>query len=188
MAHDEFVIGKGERIVDLRFVRVKGGLKVTVQAHPMVEDIFKSWSIDGRTIPAQQHGRLWRPVEEGDSLEVYNLPPGRIPVTPLDRTSSYRVDRIGTLIIEGGEPLHRPSEGRLDVSGQVDAMTVNIGYLRLKDISRSGGKSFILAGVFSTEGVKEMSEKSMAAIRRLFMDYMRPIDLSITISAKEGTL
>ncbi len=182
MAHDSVILGKNEHVIDIWFRRTSAGrLKVTVKAHPMLEEIFKGWSITGETTGVDLHGRSWQALEGDEPLEAYllNFP---IPTTAMGRNLYYRVDRLGTLLIESDEG-GRPMPGQVQVD---HTQVINLGFLRLKGISDENGKSFILRGVFSTEGIQEMSKLCVDAARRLFMDYMRPVDLNVVIITKEA--
>lgn len=178
MAHGT-VIAHGENILALYLKRTAKGLLVKAKAHPVIEETFQAWSGTGGQSLANTHGRYWShpkdlPLQVWSLAEV--IPPGRVD------GATYRVDRVGTLILEGepnvldrGEDRPRPQS----------SMIVNLGFLRLVGISSPEGVEFIVRGVFSTEGVQEINRFVMAATKCLVLDYMRAVDLHFVL-ASEG--
>jgi hypothetical protein len=100
----------------------------------------------------------------------------------------YRVDRLGTLLLESEDTNIRPPRGVGAPPAQVilGEQIINIGFLRLAGISDPGGRSFLVRGVFTTEGLQETSRRILEATKRLVTDYMRPVDLRIIMATEGG--
>lgn len=188
MAHENVILGNSEVLIEQHLKRTARGLLMEVKAHPMVEEIFQAWSIDKSMETASAHGRYWMPADEGDELQVWRMNQ-IIPITPLGQGYQYRVDRLGTLLIEGNDLERQNPGGDLNPHPAMSGIsTVNISYLRLVGISGEKGKRFIVRGVFSLDGLKEINSMTTAAIRRIFMDYMRPVELNVVMSTRPEAL
>lgn len=156
------VLKRGETVTRVRFQRSPVGLKITCWAHPAVEDLMRSWGT-GEIQAVTAHGRNWEPLR--DPLKgVYHL--GTNPgVCPYDG-GHYRLDRVG-------QPL-------IDPDG-----CVNLSFVRLIGVSEGEGVSFSLKGVHTLEAIRDMGERIKLASRRLYINYMKPVDLTVTVSTQE---
>jgi hypothetical protein len=174
-------------IVDQRFRRTNKGLRVEITAAPIIEDLFKTYS-DGRVAQVSLYGRYWKSEPADDvattALLAYSpcLMPGSV---SLDEHYEYTVESIGAPLITGGS-VDQQSPGSVSLRpNEIGTRTVNISYLRLRGISE--GKVFYVHGVFSTAALKEIAQKTEQAIRRLFQDYIRPVEFTtIVMSRPEG--
>lgn len=157
----------GVQLVQINFQRHAKGLYVKVKAAPIVEDLFRSWS-NGQVIDANQHGRLWMPPKEGGKLQVYNAGVA-VDRSILTDTVTYNLIRTGTNIID-------------DSSG----VGLNLGFLRLKDISEGSGVEFVIKGVYEAETVKtKLKTQLNDALRSFYRQFLKPLDVVITVTATE---
>jgi hypothetical protein len=174
-------IGKGEDLLSLETRRISKGLLVRAKAHPAIEDTFRNWSGNGAQVLANSHGRFWLPHGEG-KLMAWGLTEV-IPRGAVDRTANYGVDRLGTLLLEGESvALDRGDGRRLELEGN-GKLLVNLGFLRLVGIG-DAPVEFLVRGVFTTEGIAQMSSLIHAATRKFVMDYLRPVEIKFVISTQ----
>lgn len=161
---DANVIKSGEIIIQTRLQRNSDGLTIECRAHPRIEDFFRAQSNDSS--PVGNYGRHWISKEP---LRVHS------PIMPLDYIrlddgNYVTADRVGQPIMEGRE---RPND------------TINLSFLRLVGISEGSGIRFGLKGVYSLDALKKLKEQLQQAERRFYLEFMRPIDMTITMSGQE---
>jgi hypothetical protein len=183
MSHETLVIGKGEKLLDLRMRRTSKGLFVDVRAHAAVEEVFRTWGNSQQT-SAHTHDRYWREQDGAGPLQCWSLLE-LFPAMPLGTSGKlqYRVDRLGTQLLEGEDQLLRREGSRVGTG--VPGLTVNIGFLRLVGISASEGVQFYVRGVYTLDGIKDISAKVIEATKKFVADYLKPVELSFELSIRE---
>lgn len=163
------IVKKGEIVTQVVLNRSMKGVTIQVKGHPAIEAFARGLG-DGESQDIKLYGRHWHPV--GDTaLRVYNYDPK---VFKLDQ---LQVDDPGIKIWARydipGQPLY-DSEGRL-----------NLSFLRLAGISDGPGITFGISGVYTLDRLRLIRDHISAACRRFYVNYMRPVDLSVTISTQE---
>ena len=160
-------IKSGEMCMRTAFSRTEKGLKLTFKAHPRVEEFFRNLSASDPS-PVLLTGRHWEIVESGQELLAYE----DMELFRGVQVGNAQLNQTGRLDLVGG-PLR-------DSSG-----IVNLSYFRLVGISQGNGVSFLVRGVWSLAYL----ERQRSAIRKLqqnfYISYIRPTDLSTTLSSQE---
>lgn len=81
----------------------------------------------------------------------------------------YTIDRLGHPLIEYPDGSSRPR--------------VNLSFLRLVGASEAGVE-FYLKGVYSKDAVTKMLEVLGTGLRRFYIDFIRPMNMSVQISTQ----
>ncbi len=155
---DENVMVKGETRLRLSLRRTSKGLKFTVKADPMLEELISGWA-NATSESVSSWGRLWQGEE---ALRVYLVPES--------------VNRMESGI--GPYSLSHVSQEILLSNGML-----NMSWLRLVGIG--SGVTFTVGGVYSLKQVQEIAEKIKAVIRSFYMDYLLPVTVHLTMSTEE---
>lgn len=160
------IIKHGETCLQGVLYRNMVGTAFRVKVHPGVEEFFaKLAGPDRQIIEVKAAGRFWSPV--GDKpLTAYYLSEA----LPSDQDPSYRfsLTHLGGPLITGTE------EGR---------EAVNLSWLRLVGIS--DGITFGIKGVHTLPQLRSIQDRLAQAFQSFYRQYMRPINLGITVSTTE---
>lgn len=146
----------------------KGGMVLTVKTLPRVEEFIQSLG-NGSVVDVGTVGRYWTPII--GKLEAYNIQP--IPNQQSEDGSVITFDMLGKPLIS------------VDAEGRERYPVINLSFLRLKGISEGAGVSFGIKGVYSLDELRKMKDKIVAAQRRFYVEYLRPVDLLVTVSTQE---
>lgn len=170
---EQITVKKGEVLLQIGLKRHQHGLLVTAKAHPSIEEMFRTFS-GGETAPANSHARLWaRAKADGPALpQLYSC--GAMPGaggTMRWANGFYRIDAGGSALWQPG------TDGRNDI--------VNLAFLRFVGISQDLGVSFVVKGVFSSEAVQKLAQGLQGATKQLYLEYLKPVDMVITMSMME---
>ncbi len=175
MSETATVTKSGEQCIYVSLQRTAAGLTVGVKAHPRVEEFFKNIGDLGIS-EVNLISRTWAPVARtDDSLKVYMsraelAPPGAIGLgSGSESPNFYTIDAIG-------RPL------------KLDNGKINLSFLRLVGISEGPGVSFVVKGVYSLENLRDIRERIGRSAKSFYIEYLRPIDISINISTMEMQL
>lgn len=162
MADITTIVQKSDEVAcKFEFSRSKQGLRLSVQIHPMIEDMLSDWGRN-ETEDVAVIARDWVPAL-GESLKVWSLfkDPGR-------------------MMFDGGTySMHTPGKRLVDENG-----VVNLSILRLVGASR-GGVTFDVVGVYTPRQIRDQAEKIKQASRQFYIDFLKPIHLNVTISTQE---
>ena len=147
------------------------GVSLKVKTYPVVEEFAKSLGDgDYQDVKLYSGGRYWHPISS-KALNIYNY--------------DSKTTKVGLLTVaHSGGPAFTcqfTQPGPLyDTSG-----VLNISFLRLVGVSVGSGVTFGITGVFEMDFLKRMRDQIGAACRQFYINYMRPVDLSVTISAQD---
>lgn len=108
--------------------------------------------------------RLWLPLDESKPLLAYTGERLGTQFTS-DASFQFTLDSLG-------QPLNKDG-------------ILNLSFLRLVGASEDAGVGFLIKGVYSIDLLRETKERISAAARKFYIDFLRPVDLSITVSAME---
>lgn len=172
--NDIEIAKRGENIFNLSFRRLNGRVRVHVKAHPSIEELLKSWGAGVSSPIIDFGGRNW--IFEGPSPEVWDLD------ERYARDQSYG-DGYFTLGLPGHD-LYQERDGL--ARGPSVQPLVNISFLRIVGISH--GTEFELAGVHSMSYLLEVQQKIQKAVKRVYQDYLLPIDLTVQLNTQETRL
>jgi hypothetical protein len=165
---DVDVVKSGITCATVQFRRSQGGLSVTVKVTPEIEALMKSWG-SGESSPVTDYGRQWVQQKGGAPLRVWSL--GRDPGQLHAGSCYYRISKPGeALILDEGQ------------SGLLGGL-VNMSFLRLVGVSEGNGVTFELRGVHTLESLRALAEKVKVCIRRLYTDFLMPIDISVSLTS-----
>ena len=144
-------------------IKFPQGIMINVKAVKGVENFMEMLG-SGRQIDVDVSGRHWRALQ-GETLKVYEL------TTPIAAEGSkhevdFRLDRVGYPLID-------------------DTDLANLSFLRLVGISEGAGVWFGLKCVLSLDEMRDIRDKLAKVERQFYINYMRPVDLSIQISTGE---
>jgi len=156
----------GEQCIYVSLQRTAVGLTVGVKAHPRVEEFMKTIG-DLGVSEVGLISRTWTPVVKTETLKAY-LSRTELPLSQTE-TVPYTIDAIG-------KPL------------KLDNGKINLSFLRLVGISEGPGVSFVVKGVYSLENIRDIRERIGKSAKAFYIEYLRPIDISISISTMEMQL
>lgn len=163
------VAKRGEQIFSLSFRRTDGRVKVIVKAHEVIENLMRSWGSGERGAVVDFGGRNWI---SPTPLEVWDLSPKMAVVLPY-------ADGYYTLNDPGGELF-------VLEHGVRGTNAVNISFLRIVGVSE--GIEFEVPGVHSLSFLKETQNRVNGAVKRLYTDFLLPVDLTLQINTQETRL
>ena len=144
----------------------KGGLLITIKTLPRVEEFMQSLG-QGETVDVSTVGRYWQ--------EMSNQPLQAYIIQPLN--SKQQSDDGSTITLDAlGYPLVIQ-----DPHGGDRYPTVNISFLRLRGISEGAGVTFGVKGVYNLDEMCKLRDRITLATRRFYVDYIRPIDMTVDI-------
>ncbi len=155
------VIKRGETCVQVTLHRDHKGLMVQVKAHKAVEDFMRTAS-NGEVQRVDAAGRGWRELAGEKPLEFYHF------TKPATERDGFTLGNIGKPLVE------------TDAS-----LPVNLSFLRLRGISEGAGVRFTIPGVFGADIARATRDRIATAARRFYQDYLRPMDLTVTVSTQE---
>lgn len=183
----------GIDILSLSLSRSGKGLVVRAKAHVSIEEFFHTLA-RGHAEPIYLHGRWWRPVSKEGSLPLiyqFSQPmPG----------CSYSLTAVGQDLLQSNESAPAPPSssdfdedfGDEEENAPVLAgprggnrLTPNISFLRFKGISEGDGVEFAIPTVQTAEALRSTSKLLMGATKRFYLDYLKPLDVVITMTAQE---
>lgn len=160
-------------VIRMAFKRVPKGLFVNVRTSPEIEEYMKGLGDGLEILDVGEYGRQWSPFLSDTELKVYGLPTedglmGWI----RNGNSSYRIDRVGQRLFEGGD-----MDSRLGV---------NLSFLRLVGTSAPEGVTFTVHGVFSSGVVKEFEKTFADAADGFYQNFLKPVNVQIVLSTTAG--
>jgi hypothetical protein len=157
---ENVTIKKSSMVLQMSLKRSKGGLQVFVKADLMIEELFREWG-QNVTTSVENYDHRWK----GENLRVYNFniyPDGMRHFNAGNVT--YNLHNVGTQLID-------------------EDNFVTLGFLRLVGISE--GVTFTVDGVYSADGIRKMREWIKHALRHFYVNFVKPVDMVLTISATE---
>lgn len=158
------LIKSGELCMRLSLSRSALGLKVNVKVSPLIENFMRSLGT-GDPEDVTAYGRLWLPEQETMPLKVWNM--GRNPMHTMT-SNRYSIAMPGS---------------KLDLTHDVGPDAVNLSMLRLVGASEGDGVTFHIKGsVHSLDGLRDLKNKLGAAGRNLYVDYIKPVDLTVYVT------
>ncbi len=157
------VIKRGETCIETLLHRSLAGLSIDVKVHPGVEEFFRLRSV-GEQVAVSTIGRHWTPTDKTKPLMAYGY--HALESLRSDDGATISVDRLGSPIIETKN------------NGEV---IVNISFLRLVGASEGAGIRFNINGVYSDKYLRTMREYLGNAQKKFYIEYLRPIDMRVTI-------
>jgi hypothetical protein len=162
------IIKRGETCVEVNFQRCGRGVKVRAKAHPTVEEFMRNLG-SGEQIDVRNLGRHWNPLKKDQVLMAYDLKELTSTLSVSSRDENYiRLDRPGWPFFDNG-----------------DQRIFNMSFLRLVGLSEGPGVNFIVRGVFDEQAVRQMGERVQAASAWFYSKYLKPINLTVTVSTQE---
>lgn len=164
-SNGEIVIKKGETCIQVSLRRGnKGGILLRIKAHPALEDLIRGWG-NGSQVDARTMGLGWKSPK---TIMVHHLADGLAGVKGSD--TPYRLDRVG-------HPLETPND-----------KSINLSFLRIVGVSEGEGASFAIPGIYELDDMRDLASRIKGATRKFYVDYMLPVDLTITMSTQEVKL
>lgn len=167
------VTKSGETFLQTILERSKGGIRLTVKAHPKLEQFMASICEGSPPIAVGAMGTEWR----GSDLRAYSLI-GDIFVGPKHSASGrylFRVDQLG-------KPLLMVDNDESRLGGRSGLKVVNLSFLRLVGISEGHGISFEIRGVHTKDGIRELSDAIGQASRSFYEQFVREYRQVVTVS------
>lgn len=153
----------GEQMLQISLRRSTKGVTVSVKTHPLIENFFRQQG--GETIRVNEMGREWH----GKNLVAYLTPPTG---TINGAAVSFTVDELGRSLVR--------TDGRVEV--------VNISFLRMVGVSEGEGITFEIRGAFSLKYIQNLANKLVQASRQFYIDFLRPVDVTVTVNTQETRL
>lgn len=166
MAEDLTCIKRGETPIQGRLTRSSKGLRLSIKAHPLIEQLLREWSTH-EAISVGTLGREWFPSDK-EPFQVWSLNQSLGPQL-FGPALYYRIDQPGTPLIKIGDGM----------------TTINISFLRLIGISEGTGKTFDIKGVYSKDYIHDLGQKLITACKSFYASYLLPVDLHIKVSTEE---
>lgn len=173
----DLIVKKGETILQARVMRSSRGLVITAKAHPSIEEFFQERAGNLGSIGVANWGRQWVKLPHAEDLMVHQEPD---PTSPINKPYVPVGDGFYTLSQPGNPIL-------LDPQGRGTFNCINMSFLRLVGISKDLGIGFSIKGVLTEKEVDNISQQIQKAAKRIYLDYLRPVDVMITMSASEAS-
>lgn len=176
------VIKRGETCVITTLSRTALGLQLRVKAHRAVE-LFMQGLASPELPPVEVSlaDRYWVTLAGKPPLMAYRIATPLPSVTnPITGGSLFTLDRLSRPLLDNDPD----SPG----SGRERDMPVNLSYLRLIGISDSQGVCFNVRGVYSLDALRMLQERIAYAQQQFYINYIRPINLSVIVSTQEVQL
>lgn len=163
-------------VIRMCLKRAPRGLLVSVKTHPEIENFMEGLGSGLDILDVGEYGRLWSPTEDGNELKVYGLPVGNGLIGWIRNGGgpSYRLDRVGAPLFEGGDEGGNPMGG--------NPMGVNLSFLRILGTSSVDGASFIVSGVYSLEVLKEFKKIFADAAEGFYKNFLKSVNIQVIIS------
>ena len=152
------------------------GLIILAKVHPDIENFVRGLG-SGETYPVTRFGREWKGVG-GDLAQVYDLAP-----TSIVGPQVFGTERYYALDQVGAEPW---GDRNIALGGRTIMLNrvVNLSFLRLQGISAQGA-SFAFGGVYKSDEAITFAEDLKLACRAFFMNFLKPVNVVITLSTQE---
>lgn len=171
------VIKRGETCLITTFSRTALGLGIRVKAHAAVELFMRGLAEpDAPPIEVSVVDRYWVPTSTKNPLLAYRISQALPSMVQPSGYPLFTLDRLGRPLLDDREA-DGPSNAR--------DTPVNLSYLRLIGISEGAGVTFNLKGVYSLEELRKMEERVAHAQQQFYINYIRPVNLSVIISTQE---
>jgi hypothetical protein len=178
MSEETEIIKGGERKISLTLHRGSSGLSLSIKAIPQIEEFFQKLSHGEKEVVAI-HGGMWLDPDPTRPLQVYYLDRSCLPTVKGDGSeTTYTLEKPGEALFER---VQSPRTGE-------SCIHPNISFLRLVGISEPGGLTFAIRGVYSKDEVIKMRDRIADSLRRFYIDYMQPMDLTVMISTQDMRL
>lgn len=174
------VVKRGETCVITTLSRSALGLSLRVKAHAAVELFMRGLAPpDSPPVEVSLADRYWVPQKAAQPLLAYRLgAPMPAIINPMTGSPLFNLDRLSRPILDDID-----SEGRS--RGDVP---VNLSFLRLIGISEGPGVVFNVRGVYSLDALRAMQDKISYAQQQFYINYIRPVNLSVIVSTQEVQL
>lgn len=173
----------GETVLTTSFRRTKGGVRLTIKAHPNVEALFQEWA-QNEKLAVREYGTEWVPTN-GKHLYAWATPK----IERLNAgTFNFNLIEIGRRLIstESREQALRRTAGlSTDAIARGD---LNFSFIRLVGISEPEGVTIELRGAYSLDYLKDLRNRIMQAGRVFYSEYLLPVDLSCHVIAQDTRL
>lgn len=171
----------GETFLQTILERSKGGVKLTVRAHPRLEQLMASVCDGQAPVEVRLVGREW--VFGADQkATAYNLVGNEFAgvKSAAGTAYQYRLDKLGAPLLTSNDDAERR------VLGANSQKVINLSFLRLVGISEGVGVSFEIKGVRTKEGIRELSEAIGQASRSFYEQYVRDLRMVATLSVMQS--
>lgn len=176
---DAAVVKRGETVIITTLSRSARGLTVRCKAHPNVELFMKGLSEpDTPPVEVGVADRYWLPPPGSKTpLLAYRLSQNLESPRGVSGAPLFVFDKLARPLIdqEGDEMPHRDQP-------------VNLSYLRLVGISEGMGVTFDIRGIYDLTLLESMLEKIKHAQQQFYVQYIRPVNLSVIVSTHEVQL
>lgn len=159
----------GETRIRTILHRTAAGLSITIWAVPEVEEFMRRVG-NGETVAVSSIGRHWV-SPTGEALYAYAMPL-LSELLHTDEGAPITLDRLGCPLLEN------------ITGGKYE--TINLSFLRLRGISDGQGVTFGVRGVYSLGHLRKLLDRINGATRKFYVDYMRPMDLSSSLTVDKG--
>lgn len=173
------VVKRGETCVITTLSRTALGLQLRVKAHAALELFMRGLSVpDQPPIEVALQDRYWVPPTGKPPLMAYRMS-GPLPTltNPLTGMPMFTLERLARPLLDDG-----------DGGGRDRDLPVNLSYLRLIGISESQGIAFNIRGVYSLDALRNLQERISYAQQQFYVNYIRPVNLSVIVQTQEVQL
>lgn len=172
------VVKRGETCIITTLSRTALGLQVRVKTHPCVELFMRGLAAPEQPpLEVALQDRYWVTPANKPPLMAYRLAsPMPSIVNPATGLNLFTLDRLSRPLLDGGAD-HEGSRER--------DLPVNLSYLRLCGISDSAGQVFNVRGVYSLDALRQLQERIAYAQQQFYINYIRPVNLSVIVSTQE---
>ena len=163
------LIKSGETCVSIELSRSKYGLSLWMRAAPHVEEAIKAMGA-GDTTELRVFGRNWT-LPPDKELYLHNIH---------NQYAGNLVAHDGTLYSIGypGHPLLLK-----DPTSMTSKEVLNLAALRFVGVSEGAGVRIGIKGVYTREQLNTICERFKISARHFYQTYMKPVHLSITLTA-----
>jgi hypothetical protein len=164
----ENLVKGGENVIRISLLRTAKGVRLSAKAHEVIESFFKAQT--GETYDVREFGLSW---QSDKTLQVWHIASNEGGVKEGPRAYYFN---------HPGGPLMSKDGERLSAT-PIDA--INLSFLRLKGISEDSGVSFDVRGAFSLPYLQKLAERIVLASQQFYIDYLKPVDITVTVNTQE---
>lgn len=170
------VVKRGETCIITTLSRTALGLSLRVKTHPAVELFMRGLApADAPPVEVGIVDRYWVPTTKQPFL-AYRMGIALSPIiNPATGGPLFTLDRLA-----------RPLLDDVDSDGRARSdLPVNLSYLRLIGISEGAGVVFNIRGVYSLDALRTLQDRIAIAQQQFYVNYIRPVNLSVIVSTQE---
>jgi hypothetical protein len=163
------VIKSDENLIRFELLRTPKGLRLTTKVVPRIEEFFKVFT-ENVTKPLGLYTRKWATPGTDVPASVYTSPNFNQLMHTGSGSQPYTLDALGKPLV---------------ITDLPGGKAINLSFLRFVGISDPNGVSVTLDQMISTPELLNMKSSLREAAKQFYIDFMRPVGVTITVMSQE---